>query len=316
MASKAQSTNIEPEAELRKRAKQVGAKDVVPWKPKDKNSACPYLIVPCVKTMIEFLEKSFDDVKTVMLMEKDGRVRHAEVKFNNDSIVMMGDAQPGWEAVKCNVHVYVPDVDSTFEKAVKAGGKVVDKPSKQGDPCKRGAIADPSETITWWIGTQVELPEFARPGGKSASDKGNKQEANKEVKVVPWKPEDKVSASPYLIVPSAKDLIAFIEKVFDAEALCVMEEGGSVVHAEVKINNDSIFMMSDAHPGRSEAKPCHVHIYVPDVDATFQKAVEAGGKEVEKPVKREDPDKRGGIQEPSGIVTFWIGTQVDLPPIS
>ena len=69
--------------------------------------------------------------------------------------------------------------------------------------------------------------------------------------------------------------------------------------------------------GKTQEAPVHgasTRVYVPNVDTTFAKAVKAGGKVVEEPIKRDDPDKRGGVTDPSGIVTFWIGTQVEAPP--
>ena len=130
---------------------------------------------------------------------------------------------------------------------------------------------------------------------------------------IPWKPAGKNSVVPYLIVKSSVDMVKFLEDVFGAKLVLEMKkESGVMRHAEVLID-DSIIMMGDAQPGWDPC-PCHVHIYVPDVDTAFVKAVKAGGKVVEVPVKRDDPDKRGGVTDPSGIVTFWIGTQVEVPP--
>ena len=293
MASKDKS----PKVQANKRAKGDNGSKTVPWKAEDKNSACPYLVIPSAKAMIEFLEKIFDDIKTVLLVENEERVRHAEVKINNDSILMMGDSMPGWDPCKAHVHVYVPDVDKTYEKALKAGAKGLQEPIKHQDPNRRCAILDPSGYITFWISTQIEPREPA-----------------KEDTVVPWKPDSQVSVASYLVVQKSTEMTAFLEKVFDAKEVFKFEMKDVVVHAEVEINKDSIVMMCDVQPGWiTEPVPCHVHVYVPDVDATFQKALEAGGKEVQKPEKKDDADKRGGFKDPSDTVTFWVATQVEVP---
>jgi PhnB protein len=49
-------------------------------------------------------------------------------------------------------HVYVPDVDQSFELARAAGGKVVQEPLQKADPDRRCGIEDPSGT-TWWLAT-------------------------------------------------------------------------------------------------------------------------------------------------------------------
>jgi uncharacterized glyoxalase superfamily protein PhnB len=54
----------------------------------------------------------------------------------------------------------------------------------------------------------------------------------------------------------------------------------------------------------------HVHIYVPDVDAAYQRALEAGALSVQAPVKKEDTDKRGGVKDAGGT-TWWIATKVE-----
>ncbi len=52
-------------------------------------------------------------------------------------------------------------------------------------------------------------------------------------------------------------------------------------------------------------------VYVPDVDASYQRAPEAGGLSVDEPKQREgDPDRRAGVKDPAGN-TWWIATQVD-----
>jgi uncharacterized glyoxalase superfamily protein PhnB len=56
--------------------------------------------------------------------------------------------------------------------------------------------------------------------------------------------------------------------------------------------------------------PCHVHVYVADVDAAYVRALANGGVSVQEPAQRGDPDKRGGVKGP-GDVTWWISTQVE-----
>ncbi len=58
------------------------------------------------------------------------------------------------------------------------------------------------------------------------------------------------------------------------------------------------------------AFPIWLHVYVPDVDASYQRALEAGGLSVEEPKQSEgDPDRRAGVKDPAGN-TWWIATQV------
>lgn len=127
--------------------------------------------------------------------------------------------------------------------------------------------------------------------------------------IVPYKPQGYTSVAPYLLVNGAAATVEFLKKVFAAEPLRMISGAGGVVrHGEVRID-DTVVMIADAIEGWPMI-PAHVHLYVKDVDATFQKAIAAGATSVQEPVKKDDSDKRGGFRDPGGI-TWWVGTQVE-----
>lgn len=84
-------------------------------------------------------------------------------------------------------------------------------------------------------------------------------------------------------------------------------DDGRIFHAEVRID-DSVLMLSD---GAEDWPPIatQVHVYVPDVDAAYKRALEAGATSVQEPVQREDEDKRGGVKDAGGT-TWWLATNV------
>lgn len=123
-----------------------------------------------------------------------------------------------------------------------------------------------------------------------------------------YKPENYSTVSPYLVVNGADATIDFLVNVFDAVELRRFPKADSkLMHAEVRLD-DTVIMMADA-TDEWPALPAYVHIYVPDVDATFKKAVAAGATPVQEPVQKEDEDKRGGIKDAGGT-TWWIATRV------
>jgi PhnB protein len=124
-----------------------------------------------------------------------------------------------------------------------------------------------------------------------------------------YKPEGYNSVSPYLVVNGAAATIKFLVEVFDAvELRQIPDEEGKLTHAEVRIE-DTVVMIADAGDGWSPM-PAHVHIYVSDVDATYQRAIAAGAISVQEPIKKEDEDKRGGVKDAGGT-TWWIATKVE-----
>lgn len=120
-----------------------------------------------------------------------------------------------------------------------------------------------------------------------------------------WKPDDYSSVSPYLMVRDAEATLRFLETVFDATRLRVhqRENGSGVEHAEARIDGN-VIMMGEV-PESAEA---HVHVYVPDAEATFERALSAGGTVVQELRRSGDGDHRGGIADGNGIV-WWISTQ-------
>ncbi|WP_224368319.1 VOC family protein [Hyalangium versicolor] len=124
----------------------------------------------------------------------------------------------------------------------------------------------------------------------------------------PYKPEGYASVSVYMMADGVQRVIDFLKKTFDAEELRRFEgPNGKIMHAEVRID-DTVVMLSEGG-GQFPAFPVWLHVYVPDVDATYRRALAAGGVSVQEPVKKDDPDKRGGVKDPAGN-TWWIATQV------
>lgn len=123
-----------------------------------------------------------------------------------------------------------------------------------------------------------------------------------------YKPLDYTSVSPYLIVEGADRTIVFLVRVFDAVELRRFPSAdGGVMHAEVRID-DTVVMLADGGPGHPPIA-CNVHVYVPDVDATYRRALQAGATSVQEPMQKDDPDRRAGVKDPGGT-SWWIGTMV------
>lgn len=124
------------------------------FKPAGYNSVSPYFIVSGAQRFIDLLKKIFDAKELRRYDRPDGTVMHAEVQID-DSVIMLGEASDKFPAVPTVIHVYVPDVDKAFNKAIEAGCEIVDKPKEQeGDPDKRGTFKDFAGNM-WSLGTQV-----------------------------------------------------------------------------------------------------------------------------------------------------------------
>ena len=124
-----------------------------------------------------------------------------------------------------------------------------------------------------------------------------------------YKPEDYNTVSPYLIIDGASRTIEFLKTVFGASELRRFENiTGNIMHAEVRID-DTVVMLADSTSDWPPV-PSYVHVYVPNVDATYAKALAAGATSVQEPTKKDDEDKRGGVKDVGGT-TWWIASRVE-----
>jgi PhnB protein len=123
-------------------------------KPESYTSVSPYLVVDGASKTIDFLTNVFDGVELRRFPDPAGKIMHAEVRID-DSVVMLADGGPNWPPIPSYVHVYVADVDATYQRALAAGATSVQAPVKKADEDKRGGVKDTGGT-TWWIATKVE----------------------------------------------------------------------------------------------------------------------------------------------------------------
>ena len=107
----------------------------------------------------------------------------------------------------------------------------------------------------------------------------------------------------------ARVFLAFLSKYFvPRQTRRYDRPNGSIMHAEVQID-DTVVMIADGAEDNPPF-PIWLHVYVPDVDASYQRALQAGALSVDAPKQRGgDPDRRAGVKDPAGN-TWWIATQV------
>jgi PhnB protein len=122
-------------------------------------------------------------------------------------------------------------------------------------------------------------------------------------------------------VDGARQAIDFYRSIFGAaERMSMPGPDGKVGHAELTIG-DSVIMLADEFPDMGAqgpksigGSPVTIHVYVEDVDDTFDRAVNAGAS-VLRPVEDKFYGDRGGeFQDPFGH-RWSVATHVeDLSP--
>jgi len=134
-------------------------------------------------------------------------------------------------------------------------------------------------------------------------------------------PEGFHTVTPHLVIKGAAEAIEFYKRAFGAEVLGRMDgPGGTVGHAELKIG-DSIIFLADEFPQSPTKSPqtlccttASLHLYVPDVDAAFKRAVSAGGRETMAVTDMFWGDRFGQLQDPFGHTWSVATHKEDVSP--
>jgi PhnB protein len=130
------------------------------------------------------------------------------------------------------------------------------------------------------------------------------------------------TVTPYLTVNDGAGALAFYARAFGArETMRMPTPDGKLGHAEFRIG-DSIVMLSDELPGMSTQKaPTSLGgttgsllLYVPNVDAAFKRAVDAGCTSLMEPTDMFWGDRFGKLQDPYGNQWALATHKEDVPP--
>src|SRR3981081_241813 len=119
------------------------------------HSVTPYLTVRDAPKVIEFLQQAFGaKISLEPVKRPDGSIMHAQVTIG-DSPVMIGEESEMAKATLSSLYLYVPDVDSVYQRAVKAGGTTIMEPTDMFYGDRSGGVKDPSGN-SWHIATHKE----------------------------------------------------------------------------------------------------------------------------------------------------------------
>ncbi len=238
--------------------------------PEGYRTITPYLTVREAPQLLEFLGQAFG---AQVLFQGTGSAggMHAEVKIG-DSKVMVGGggAYPGpW--FPTSIHLKVDNVDTIYARALQAGATSIHAPA-DFDYGERGAGVKDLSGNHWYLATPKGETHFLPEMG---------------------------NVTPYLHPVGAPKLIDFLKEAFSAEEVARHEEPeGTVVHAKVRLGN-SILEMGEAH-GEYQPMPSMFYMYVNNVDAAYERAIQVGAKSLSAPADQPYGDRNAAVEDPFG----------------
>jgi len=121
------------------------------------------------------------------------------------------------------------------------------------------------------------------------------------------------SVTPNLVVHGTDKVLTFLKQAFDAKQIHNMTRpDGTIMHAEVKIG-DSVVMMGEAM-GNCQPMPSSLYLYVPDADAVYKRALQAGATSTMEIGNQFWGDRVGGVKDPAGNQWMIATHTEDVPP--
>jgi PhnB protein len=250
--------------------------------PKGYRTVTPYMIAQDGPALLEFAKQAFGAEEKFRAVGSAGGL-HGEVRIG-DSMIMMGGGIPGrdFRATPNThaIHLYVPDCDAVYERALQAGATSIDEPKDQEYGERSASVKDPAGNY-WYIATHQ---------GETYTPKGLN------------------SVNVYMHPLRAEPVINFLKRAFGAKEIAKYASPDGVVHhAEIRVG-DSVVEMGEAH-GKYGPMPAMFYLYVPDCDALYRRALAAGATSIAELTDHPYGDRSGGVKDAFGN-QWYIATHI------
>lgn len=234
----------------------------------------PYLRVPAAVELIDFVKSAFGAQELMRTTGPAGGI-HAEVAIGDSIVMIGGGAASHGVPMPTALHLYVPDADAFYERAIQAGAASMHRPIDQPYGDREAGVKDLSGNC-WYIATH---------------------------KATGLAPEGLRSVTPYLHPRGAQEMIDFLKRALRAEEQFRHQSPDGVIHhATVKIG-DSVVEMGEAH-GPWQPMPTMFYLYVDDVDGWYRHALANGGASISEPKDQPFGDRLAGVKDPFGNEWF------------
>jgi PhnB protein len=233
----------------------------------------PYLLARNAARLIDFFKEGFGAEERFRVPQPGGKIMHAELLIG-DSILELSDGSAEFPPRSAMHILHVDDVDTTYERAIRAGATSLNAPREQPYGDREAGVMDPGGNH-WYI-TELRQTGHMTP--------------------------DTRTILPGISTRGAAQFIEFMKQAFGAEeAFMHKSPTGTVIHSRIRIG-DSILAIGELR-GELAPMPFHMHMYVPNIDAVYDSALHAGAKTLRAP--RDEPygDRAATVEDAFG--NYW-----------
>jgi len=122
--------------------------------PEGYQTVTPYIMVENVEEYSAFLHKAFNGIVQSSTKSANGKYLNVELKIGT-SLVMIAEARGGFKPMPMSFYMYVEDVDSKYEQAIKNGAKSLNKPEDKFYGNRDCGVIDIKGNY-WFIASMIE----------------------------------------------------------------------------------------------------------------------------------------------------------------
>jgi PhnB protein len=234
----------------------------------------PYITVANGDRLIEFLRETFGAKELERDSESQGTYP-TEVRIGDFTLVVDRSAAAETGAGLSALKVYVANCDIAYKAALSAGAMSLAAPATQAYGERSCIVRD----------------EFGNVFGIAS-----------RITASPGKKESMVL--PCLFPPKGRPYLDFLKSTFGAEETEFFESRGHLVHAAFHIG-DTEFEMADLPRGWKREASAYI-INVPDVNATWERAMSAGATSVRWPAHRPNGGREAALQDQAGYIWYPV----------
>lgn len=126
-------------------------------------------------------------------------------------------------------------------------------------------------------------------------------------------PNGFTAVTPYFQVTEGEKFLKFLNKAFEVTSTDLHREDGRLMHFALKLYG-AMIEGSEVSGSEFPARELAIHLYVPDADEVYAKAISAGGTSIYEVQDMPYGERSGGVTDPCGN-SWYIATQkIDMYP--
>ncbi|MGA8072617.1 MAG: VOC family protein [Candidatus Acidiferrales bacterium] len=133
----------------------IGARKGANPIPEDVPSLMPFIHAVGTQKLIDFMKAAFGAEELQKVQAPDGTIVHAKMRFGGDAVIELSEARGVSNPLPGLLHMYVPNADEVYARAIAAGAKPLTPLGDQPYGERNSTMVDPFGNY-WTVATHIK----------------------------------------------------------------------------------------------------------------------------------------------------------------